>query len=970
MDYGPFFTASIQAPEPANSGAGANIAQKGLLIRLDDGTNVCFDKDLLRYSAGWTGGLIDWRSIVYDGSHGTWPRIAGTQLFANPLAPGWANGEGSFADDRIKGKDGRRFGPLAHKHARWRGLHVHGKKVVLTYSVGDAAVLEQPGLVGVLGGSAFSRTLNIGKSSRNLTLQVLQRPAGKVHFLDANGQPAKAGGSIESTLAIGQLPGANANERTDKPAPTTQGLVARWQSLHGKTIANQIGERFTATVSDAATFSGPDGPAFQLNDKSRVVVTDGEKIDLGRRDWTIAAWVKTTRGGTILAKAPASGKWVPQGKSLFIRDGRLVYDIGWIGEIQSQRTVNDNLWHHAAATYRASDGHVQLFIDGRLDQTGHLRGEKDIAGHVANIGYTSPDFPSISKYTGAIADLRFYNRALSAAEVAVFGGDALPAADSLMLARVVGSRDVKWDLADEGQLRLSIPATATPCRLKLVYGDVAATGAAAFHAAVSKSGAADDLTPLTKGGPSRFPQTLTTKGKLGAEQGPLTTDTITWPADNPWKSWMRLGGFDFFKDPRRAAVGTWNGDVWIVEGLDDDLDELHWRRIATGLFQPLGVKVVDEQIYVCCRDEITRLHDLNNDGEADFYESFNNDHQVTEHFHEFAMDLQTDAEGNFYYAKSARHALDSLVPHHGTLIKVAKDGRTSEIVCNGFRAANGVGIGPDGLVSTSDQEGHWTPANRINLCRPGGFYGNMYTYHRGERPTTYDRPVVWLPKNYDRSPAEQLWVTSDKWAPLKGGLLSFSYGTGMVRYVMYEKAGELYQGASIDLPLKDFPTGIMRGRFHPQDGQLYLCGLVGWSSNKSQPGGFYRVRYTGKPLYVPVNMHATEDGVQLTFSDALDKSSAEDIDNYVVQRWNYRWTRGYGSKHYSVKDPKRTGQDEVEVLEATLSTDGRMLELELDDMKPVQQMMIEFAVKAADGTSFKRKVMATINVVGDQVIGD
>ncbi|MFP6612593.1 MAG: heme-binding protein, partial [Pirellulales bacterium] len=169
---------------------------------------------------------------------------------------------------------------------------------------------------------------------------------------------------------------------------------------------------------------------------------------------------------------------------------------------------------------------------------------------------------------------------------------------------------------------------------------------------------------------------------------------------------------------------------------------------------------------------------------------------------------------------------------------------------------------------------------------------------------------------------------------------------------------------------KDFPTGIMRGRFHPQDGQLYLCGLVGWSSNKSQPGGFYRVRYNGKPLYVPVNMHATEDGVQLTFSDALDKSSAEDIDNYVVHRWNYRWTRGYGSKHYSVKDPKRTGQDEVEVLEATLSADGRMLELELDDMKPVQQMMIEFAVKAADGTSFKRKVMATINVVGDQVIGD
>ncbi len=59
------------------------------------------------------------------------------------------------------------------------------------------------------------------------------------------------------------------------------------------------------------------------------------------------------------------------------------------------------------------------------------------------------------------------------------------------------------------------------------------------------------------------------------------------------------------------------------------------------MFQPLGVKIVDGKIYVTCRDQITRLNDLNGDGETDFYENFNNDHQVTEHFHEFAMGLQT-----------------------------------------------------------------------------------------------------------------------------------------------------------------------------------------------------------------------------------------------------------------------------------------------------------------------------------------
>ena len=102
---------------------------------------------------------------------------------------------------------------------------------------------------------------------------------------------------------------------------------------------------------------------------------------------------------------------------------------------------------------------------------------------------------------------------------------------------------------------------------------------------------------------------------------------------------MRLGGFDFYPDSQRAAVCTWNGDVWLVGGIDDDLELITWQRIATGLFQPLGVKIVDDSIYVTCRDQIVKLHDLNGDEEIDYYECFNNDHQVTEHFHEFAMGL-------------------------------------------------------------------------------------------------------------------------------------------------------------------------------------------------------------------------------------------------------------------------------------------------------------------------------------------
>jgi mono/diheme cytochrome c family protein len=90
----------------------------------------------------------------------------------------------------------------------------------------------------------------------------------------------------------------------------------------------------------------------------------------------------------------------------------------------------------------------------------------------------------------------------------------------------------------------------------------------------------------------RFAGTLTTEIKKGEDQGAWATDVFETPApdDNPWQSWMRTSGFDFFDGGKSAAVCTWNGDVWIVDGIDQSEGQLKWQRICAGLFQPLGLK--------------------------------------------------------------------------------------------------------------------------------------------------------------------------------------------------------------------------------------------------------------------------------------------------------------------------------------------------------------------------------------------
>lgn len=113
-----------------------------------------------------------------------------------------------------------------------------------------------------------------------------------------------------------------------------------------------------------------------------------------------------------------------------------------------------------------------------------------------------------------------------------------------------------------------------------------------------------------------------------------------------------------------------------------DVSKLTWRRIASGLFETLGVKVVDGKIYVNGRDQITRLHDLNGDGETDYFEAFNRDVMISPNFHEFAFDLQTDAQGNFYFSKGSPvkgggRGFDQIYPHHGIVAKISPDGKSS-----------------------------------------------------------------------------------------------------------------------------------------------------------------------------------------------------------------------------------------------------------------------------------------------------
>ncbi|HWE02327.1 MAG TPA: DUF6797 domain-containing protein [Tepidisphaeraceae bacterium] len=512
-------------------------------------------------------------------------------------------------------------------------------------------------------------------------------------------------------------------------------------------------------------------------------------------------------------------------------------------------------------------------------------------------------------------------------------------------------------------LSFHIPPHENPLRFKLAVWSGPAAESGAFEDFVAKGiQPAEDIQSLIRGGPARFPEPVVTKGIVGKadpkSDGAYVVDTLAAPDENPWKSFLRFGGLDFFKNGD-AALCSISGDVWVVSGIDDKLENLKWRRFATGLFQPLGLKIVDDVVYVLGRDQITRLRDLNGDGEADYYENFNNDCKVTpNNGHAYTTSLETDAEGNFYYCKCG----DS-TRHGGTVLRVDKYGNNLEVFATGVRNPNGMGGGPNGLITEADNEGEWVPASRIDIVKKGEFLGFTPMAHSDKPPTDPGKPIVWMPQDVDNSSGGQTWVLGDKWGLAAGEMLHTSYGAAALLHVMTEEVDGVTQGAVYRFPFR-FATGVMRARFRPADGQLYLCGLRGWQTAGVKDGALQRVRYTGKTVHQPAALHIRANGILLTFTCPLDPRSAADADSFSVLQWNYKWAAAYGSRFYSIRDIPRQGYDTLTVKSAKLLKDGRTVFLEIPDLRPAMTTKITCNLDAADGTTIQQDVHCTIHALG------
>ncbi len=284
-----------------------------------------------------------------------------------------------------------------------------------------------------------------------------------------------------------------------------------------------------------------------------------------------------------------------------------------------------------------------------------------------------------------------------------------------------------------------------------------------------------------------------------------------------------LSGVAFTPSGKLVVVNR-RGEVWIRDGAGVE----SWRRFAFGLHEPLGVLAVsDDEILVTQRPELTRLRDTDRDGEADRYETVNDDWSVTDNWHEFTFGLRLNLDGDFilstglpdvagpinqkfprvplHLEKVHNEAKPSPGRYEGWVMKVDREGEMTPLA-SGFRAAAGVGVSPQGEIFATDQQGDYIATSTLVHVQPGRFYGHPASLkwredYRGpltlEALTQMRSPeAVALPHGaMGGSPGEPVWDTTDgKFGPFAGQIFIGDF-TKLISRVFLEKVSGEYQGA-------------------------------------------------------------------------------------------------------------------------------------------------------------------------------
>ncbi len=412
---------------------------------------------------------------------------------------------------------------------------------------------------------------------------------------------------------------------------------------------------------------------------------------------------------------------------------------------------------------------------------------------------------------------------------------------------------------------------------------------------------------------------------------------------------LEAGGFQLMPDGK-LAVCSRRGEVWMIQDpFSETVSASQFQRFAHGLHETLTLAQRDGWLYTTQRSDVTRMRDTDDDGVADDFEVVNGDWGISGDYHEYAFGSKFDRNGDLWVVLCLTGSFSSEVPFRGWCVRITPDGKMIP-TCSGVRSPGGIGANAAGDMFYTDNQGPWNGTCALkhlapgkSMGHPGGFeWYKLAESEMGKRPEepksesrvmteakrlpSYEPPAILFPYNKMGKSAAGVAcdLSNGKFGPFKNQMFVTDQAYSTVMRCYLEKVQGHYQGACFAFR-EGFDSGSLALEITP-NGKMFVGGTNrGWGSRGRKPFAVERLDWTGKVPFEIHEMHAKPDGFELTFTQAIDKASAEKSDAYSLSTYTYIYQSSYGSPEVDHTKPTIT--------KAVASADGRSVRLYVDSLQ-------------------------------------
>ena len=421
-----------------------------------------------------------------------------------------------------------------------------------------------------------------------------------------------------------------------------------------------------------------------------------------------------------------------------------------------------------------------------------------------------------------------------------------------------------------------------------------------------------------------------------------------------------------YRSDGKLFASAYNGDVYLLSDTDDDGLEDHahlWWDNQGRLRAPVGLDLTPpgykygDGIFIPSVGKVSLITDTDNDGTADKETVIATDWPPAKQSVDAVGVAYDHRDGSVYFGLGTAmynnaYLLDDkgvaqfdLGGELGTVMRIAPDFSSREIVCTGVRFSVGMAFNHLGDLFVSEQEGatwmaHGNAFDELLHIQPDRHYG-FPPRHPVHLPNVIDEPST-----FDYGPQHQSLCGLLFNDPVKPGAPTF--GPAWWRgdaFLVGESRGKLYRTKLTKTPhgyiahneLVASIDGLATDAAFSPDGALALAAHSGkpdWGTGPQGRGKLYKTTYSGPAIPQPViTYQSAPNEIKVTYDRPVDPKTLTNLQKRttIVSGQHVRAGDRYEPFHpgYKVINAQLAApRYNVPVLAANLSPDHRTLSFE------------------------------------------